>query len=230
MAHQQQQDFLLLVKSKFPSFFAGSRVLEIGSLDINGSIRGHFNGGQYIGLDVGMGPGVDIVCQGQDYDAPDGSFDVVISCECFEHNPFWRETFENMLRLARPGGLVVMTCASTGRAEHGTRRTTPEDAPLIEWDYYRNLEAKDFQTSIALSKFLTKARFFTDRSFCDLYFVGFKAGDNLPKNAAAALDQIGFRYLLKNFWTLSAQMKMRLLIFMVGKERYMQGSLLPWKR
>ena len=47
---------------------------------------------------------------------PTASFDVVISCECFEHNPYWRETFLNMTRVLRPGGLFVLTCATTGRA------------------------------------------------------------------------------------------------------------------
>ena len=136
MAHRQQQAFVATIKMAFPSYFAGSRVLEVGSLNINGSVRQHFSGGQYIGLDVGPGPGVDVVCQGQDYDAPDGSFDVVISCECLEHNPFWRETFENMLRLCRPGGLVIMTCASTGAPRalhppHHARRCSPDRVGLL---------------------------------------------------------------------------------------------------
>jgi len=50
-----------------------------------------FSDCDYIGLDVAPGNGVDIVCEGQNYDAPDESFDVVISCEVMEHNPFWRK-------------------------------------------------------------------------------------------------------------------------------------------
>src|SRR5690606_19424692 len=106
-------------------FFRGTRVLEVGSLDLNGSVRSNFSGCDYLGIDVAAGPGVDLVCQGQDYDAPDGSFDVVTSCEAMEHNPYWRETFANMLRLCRPGGLILMTCATTGRGEHGTTRKHP---------------------------------------------------------------------------------------------------------
>jgi len=230
MAHRQQQAFVASIKKAFPDFFAGSRVLEVGSLNINGSVRQHFGGGQYIGLDVGPGPGVDVVCQGQAYGAPDGSFDVVISCECLEHNPFWRETFENMLRLCRPGGLVIMTCASTGRPEHCTRRTTPKNAPPIEWDYYRNLTARDFYRSIALSRHLTTWKFFTDLSSCDLYFAGFKTGAEAPQGVSAALMAIRLNYLLKNLRISPALMKKQLLILMVGEQRYMAGSLLPCKR
>jgi hypothetical protein len=88
MSHPQQQAFVRQVKAAFPKFFEGQRVLEIGSLDINGTIREHFSGCTYTGLDVGEGPGVDVVCQGQNYDAPEGSYDTVISCEVMEHNPY----------------------------------------------------------------------------------------------------------------------------------------------
>jgi SAM-dependent methyltransferase len=221
MAHAQQRDFIVAIKAAFPSFFAESRVLEVGSLDLNGSVRRHFSGGHYIGLDVGPGPGVDVVCQGQDYDAPNGSFDVVISCEVMEHNPFWRQTFNNMLRLCRPGGLLVMTCASTGRPEHGTRRTTPDDAPLIDWkDYYGNLEARDFKGSIALSDHLTTWMFYNDFSCWDLYFVGFKTGAAAPQCASAAFASIRRHYLMKNLRNPKGLCK-RLLIKVGGEQIFM---------
>jgi SAM-dependent methyltransferase len=229
MAHRQQQDFVAAIKLAFPASFAGGRVLEIGSLDINGSVRSHFSGGEYLGLDVGAGPGVDLVCQGQDYDAPDGSFDTVISCETMEHNPFWRETFANMLRLCRPGGMVLMTCAAPGRPEHGTRRTTAKDAPLIEWDYYANRRAIDFQRSARLHEALTAWMFCTDLSFCDLFFAGFRAGAPAPVNAQAKLNAIRRHYLLGNLRNHEGLRK-ALLIRLVGERRYMSGSLLPWKR
>jgi SAM-dependent methyltransferase len=228
MAHPQQQNFIALIKSAFPGFFAGGRVLEIGSLDINGSVRSHFAAQEYIGLDVGPGPGVDVVCQGQNYDAQDGTFDVVVSCETMEHNPYWRETLANMLRLCRPGGLVLITCATTGRPEHGTRRTTPKDAPLIEWDYYGNRTAADFRRVLDLTAPVTAAVFCIDMSFCDLFFAGFRAGAQAPANAQATLNAIRRRYLLANARNWSALRK-QVLIRLVGEERYWAGSLLPWK-
>src|SRR4051812_20469594 len=118
MAHENQFEFIRLVKQHFPTFFEGTSVLEIGSLDINGSVRNFFSAAKYTGVDVAPGRGVDEVGQGQLVGHPSGTFDVVISCECMEHNPFWVETVSNMFRMAKPGGLVIVSCATTGRAEH----------------------------------------------------------------------------------------------------------------
>ncbi len=224
MAHAQQQDFIQSIKKAFPEFFINKKVLEIGSLDINGSVRKNFSSCSYIGIDVGPGPGVDVVCHGENYDASDGSFDTVISCEVMEHNPFWRETFSNMLRLCRPGGLIVMTCASTGRLEHGTRRTTPNDAPLIEWEYYENLKASDFRNSISLAEHLTIWKFFINLTSCDLYFVGFKLGREVPKGARAELDTIRWHYIIENLRNPKALVKL-MLIYIMGEQRFSD-----WKR
>ena len=106
MSHYQQREFVQRLKNKLPQYFRNQKVLEIGSLNINGTIRDFFNDCNYIGIDVGFGPNVDIVCEGQSYNAPDKSYDVICSAECFEHNPYWMETFKNMLRLCKEDGLV----------------------------------------------------------------------------------------------------------------------------
>jgi SAM-dependent methyltransferase len=150
MAHSTQKDFIVYVRNKFPNFFQNVKVLEVGSLDINGSMRSFFSDCDYLGIDVGEGKGVDLVIQGQEYDAPDDTFDVCASGECFEHNPYWAETFANMVRMCKPGGLVFFTCATTGRKEHGTSRSDKGSSPLtidIGWEYYQNLDEQDFRES-----------------------------------------------------------------------------------
>ena len=114
MAHKEQSDYIDSLKAKFPLAFSGGRTLEVGSLNINGTVRNAFSSDEYVGVDVGAGAGVDIVISGHEYDN-EMPFDCCISCECFEHNPFWKETFLNMIRLCKSGGLVVFTCATTGR-------------------------------------------------------------------------------------------------------------------
>ena len=180
MAHFQQQKFVAEVKSHFPQFFKATRVLEVGSWICNDTVRTHFQSCDYLGTDVAAGSGVDLVVAGQDLALPTASFDVVISCECFEHNPFWRETFLNMMRVLRPGGLFVLTCATTGRGEHGTTRTTPglsltalEQHP----DYYRNLSQRDFERAIALHEYFSHYLFVTNRYSKDLYFAGCRASE-----------------------------------------------------
>jgi SAM-dependent methyltransferase len=174
MAHQQQFDFVKTCQQKYPNAFSQAKVLEVGSLDINGSVRQFFTDCDYLGIDVGEGKGVDLVCQGQEFQGRANSFDTAISCECFEHNPYWIATFENMHRVVKQGGLVVMSCATTGRPEHGTRRTSPEDAPLVEWDYYKNLTEADFKEKFDLDKMFSKYEFSTNSQTHDLYFYGVK--------------------------------------------------------
>lgn len=175
MAHPQQMEFIRSVKSFFPKYFKRKIILEIGSLDINGSVRVFFEDCLYIGLDIGPGPGVDIVGTGHEYSAPDEIFDVAISCECFEHNPYWRETFANMTRVVKPGGLVIFTCATTGRAEHGTSACNPLFSPLtVEkgWEYYSNLTEEDFNGAFDLDKRFISLNFSVNPESCDLYFWG----------------------------------------------------------
>ena len=177
MAHREQSAYIASLRERYPRFFQGGRVLEIGSLNINGTVRQFFNADEYIGVDVGEGPGVDVVMSGHEYDNAE-PFDCAISCECFEHNPFWKETFLNMVRLCKRGGLVVFTCATTGRPEHGTERTTPQDSPLTiarGWSYYLNLTEKDFTAAIDFDELFLEHEFSTNEQSCDLYFKGIKA-------------------------------------------------------
>jgi SAM-dependent methyltransferase len=228
MSHPQQRAFVRSIRGRFPTFFVGQRVLEVGSLEMkgknNGCVRGFFSGCDYTGLDLREGPGVDVVCPGQDYGAPDNAFDVVISCEVMEHNPHWRETFENMIRLCRPGGLVIMTCACLGRPEHGTTRTSKAQAPLMPWEYYRNLTAKDLSSALHIKKFFSECRFFENFDFCDLYFVGFKAGRAAPANAKRALFSLRTHYYVENLRRQGA-LRRRFLIAAFGEARYMAGPI-----
>jgi SAM-dependent methyltransferase len=167
------------------------KVLEVGSNDINGTVRGLFSDCDYIGIDVAAGSGVDVVAQGQEFNAPDNSFDTVISCECFEHNPYWQDTLKNMLRICRPSGLVLISCASTGRPEHGTARTNHYSSQLtmdIGWDYYRNLTENNLRQAIDFDQYFEHYTFCTNWESHDLYFVGLLRSNQDPQYALHPLD------------------------------------------
>lgn len=173
MAHNAQNVFFRQVRRTYPEYFVWKNVLEVGSLNINGTVRDLFKNCNYVGVDLDYGPGVDIAVQGQDLEFPDDSFDVTISAECFEHNPFWKETFLNMVRMTKPGGLITFTCAGKDRPEHGTRRSDIGSSPLTVasgWDYYRNLEEEDFTDLLDG----VVGQFFYNAGAQDLYFVGRK--------------------------------------------------------
>lgn len=175
MSHPQQRHFVNKLKDRLPQYFDSKKALEVGSLDINGSLRDFFSNTDYCGIDVGEGKGVDIVCEGQNYDAPDNTYDVVCSAECFEHNPYWFETFMNMIRLGKNDGLLFFTCATEGRAEHGTSRTTSQDSPLTiqkGWEYYKNLTEKDFTSRLDFQQYFSSYHFEVNHETHDLYFWG----------------------------------------------------------
>ena len=181
MAHSQQIKFCNSVKKKFPEFFHGKWVLDIGSLDINGNNQFLFTECGYIGIDLLPGKNVDIASKAHELLLPDACFDVIISTECFEHDPFYTQTITNIVRMLKPGGLFLFTCATTGRPEHGTRRTTPQDAPLIlafgEWgDYYKNLTEDDIRDTLSVEKTFSQFEFSCQYTTCDLYFWGIKDG------------------------------------------------------
>lgn len=144
MAHKHQREFCEQVKRQFPFHFESThtRVLEIGSRNVNGTVRDLFATKNYTGLDLTEGKDVDVVCHVREFLSPDNHFDVVISCEALEHDREWKETLLAAYRLLKPGGLLVITCAGPNRAEHGTTRTTPRDSPATT-DYYMNLSPTD---------------------------------------------------------------------------------------
>lgn len=198
MAHPEQAEFFASVRAQYPASFERARVLEVGSLDINGSVRELFTQCEYTGVDLQPGAGVDLACPAHLLALPTAHFDTVISAECFEHNPYWRETFANMLRMCRPGGMVLISCASTGRKEHGTTRTNPDASPFTvaaRWDYYRNLSARRLARAVDLPGWVSDWRCWVNHVSRDLYFVGLR-GDDERLLAPALVAQLDARYAL----------------------------------
>jgi SAM-dependent methyltransferase len=172
MAHVGQMLFFQNIKQFLPDFFSNSKVLEIGSLDINGSVRRFFDSCEYIGIDIGPGPKVDMVCRGEDFTDKAGQYDVVISTEVFEHTENWDLIFLNMLRLMKRTGMIIFSCAGWGREQHGTSLFHPDMAPFVASnnDYYKNLASTDFLDAFRMEYWFSCHTFITDGD-C-LYFAG----------------------------------------------------------
>jgi len=180
MAHVNQQKYFERVKSRFPKYFSDVKVLDIGSLDINGNIKHFFNHPfYYVGVDLAEGKNVDVVSPGHLYESG-FLFDVVTSAECFEHDMYYARTLQNMVKLLKPNGLMIFTCASTGRPEHGTLRSSPSDAPLLQliddkWaNYYKNLTEDDIRAVLDVNDIFIDYGFEYEPSTYDLYFWGIK--------------------------------------------------------
>lgn len=102
---------------------AGKRVLEVGSYDVNGSVRDGIEMlgcAEYIGVDMRDGRGVDEVCNTSGLVERFGaeSFDIVVSAEMMEHVEDWRAAISNMKQVCKTGGLILITTRSKGFPRH----------------------------------------------------------------------------------------------------------------
>ncbi len=135
MAHKQQINFCKSVSKQYSGFFNNCNVLEVGSLNINGTVRNLFTDCNYIGLDLGKGKGVDVVSPVHLY--KHDPFDTIICTEMLEHDQYFEKSLQAMYDLLKPFGLIIITAASTGRKEHGTAKRNQQDSPFTS--YYKNV-------------------------------------------------------------------------------------------
>lgn len=134
-AHKARRDFGI----------APGRVLEVGSLDVNGSVREVFEPGSqcYRGIDRAPGPGVDEVMDGRaalgvfGY----GVFDTVVCCECLEHDPRPWELIAAMHGLLAPGGHLFVSTPTFGFPYHGY----PKDYWRLSEDAFREVVFEGFE-------------------------------------------------------------------------------------
>ena len=84
-------------------------VAEIGSQNINGSLRDHITSNiiEYIGVDFVPGNGVDIVLEkSYEYPFESDKFDIVVTSSCFEHSELFWLSFQECLRILKPTGIL----------------------------------------------------------------------------------------------------------------------------
>jgi SAM-dependent methyltransferase len=111
-------------------------ILDVGSRDINGSVRKSLaklpeyekDNPKFTGVDMIAGEGVDIVLNAHAlyYDFDEESFDLVTCCETLEHDDKFWITLEQMKRVLKKGGWLFITTPSIGFPLHS-----------YPYDYYR---------------------------------------------------------------------------------------------
>lgn len=95
----------------------GKRVLEVGSYDVNGTIRpiiSLLEPAEYIGVDIQAGPGVDVICPAEKLVERFGreSFDLVVSIAALEHIRDWRGAVTNLKNVCKTGGTLFLIVPS----------------------------------------------------------------------------------------------------------------------
>lgn len=142
-------------------------VLDIGSLDINGSMRGYDFCGQraywkdligcevYTGLDLIPGKNVDVLGSAHNMPFPDESFDLVLCLEMLEHDSAPEKTLSEAYRVLKKGSPFLLATVDEKHEEH--RHLGGGDTKTY-----------NFITRYQLEEWLNKTRF----TEFDIYHIG----------------------------------------------------------
>ena len=124
----------------------GLSVLEFGSYNVNGTVRDHFPGSDFCGVDVREGPGVDIVCDAAGFDG-DEMYDVVVSAETLEHAERPAEIVQRAWDSLKPGGLLILTAAAPEREPHNANGDHGPEA--MAGEHYGGIDPDDLAKWLA---------------------------------------------------------------------------------
>lgn len=167
--HVEAYEYVRRVIAARPVVAQGD-VVEIGSRNINGSIRELFKAASaYLGTDLAAGKGVDLVVDATDADAlPAESFDTVVCCEVLEHAPV-APIVASAARWLRPGGFLIATMATTGRAPH----SAVDGGALRPGEHYENVTEQAMLDALAAAG-LEPVNVETNGRTADLYVLAQK--------------------------------------------------------
>lgn len=103
-----------LARAAAEVFHFPDTIVEVGSFQVTGQeqvsdLRGLFPHRRYVGLDMRLGPGVDVVGNVEALPWPDRSIGSIIALSVFEHvERFWKG-FAEVQRVLRPDGIVLVS-------------------------------------------------------------------------------------------------------------------------
>lgn len=132
---------LAFVKRCVEKYPLDGAIVEIGSLDVNGSVRDLIPSTSYIGIDFQAGPGVDVVVSTEDVDfylQHLNEFDVAISTEALEHDPRPWYTLRGVNLALKMGAHFIVTARGFGPdmgSLEQTRIYGPHDYPHDYWRF-----------------------------------------------------------------------------------------------
>jgi SAM-dependent methyltransferase len=153
----------------------GRKTIEIGAYNVNGSLRRIIEAmepGEYLGIDIRHGPGVDLICRAEEVVGRFGRnhFDLVI-CTCvLEHIREWRTAVSALKQVCKPGGLILIIvpfCWSFHAYPSDYWRYAPNDLEEIFADCeILNLDQDPTPQSLIYAK-IRKPASFVERNLSD---------------------------------------------------------------
>lgn len=164
--HAQAYSFVAHAASEHQ---ARGPVYEIGSRNINGTVRGLFRHADvYLGVDVCSGQDVDLVADAVTYEPPFAPASV-ICCEVLEHTPAAEAIVKRVGAILAPDGLFIATMAGEGREPH----SAVDGGPLRAGEFYHNISIAEIITWAEAAD-LAPVKVTADPVAGDLYFIGRK--------------------------------------------------------
>jgi len=106
--HGANRRFWVRCYERYTEYFTGKSVLEVGSQNVNGSVRDHFTTKDYVGVDWRAGKCVDVVSLAHEMKLG-RKFDVVISASMLEHDPHWDRSLESMMAHLAAEGILLLS-------------------------------------------------------------------------------------------------------------------------
>jgi len=79
-----------------------SKVIEMGSGYINGTIKAHFRCANYIGVDWRNAYCCDLLSLAHEVSFEPETFDTVVSASMLEHDPHWEKSLFKMVEILKP--------------------------------------------------------------------------------------------------------------------------------
>lgn len=113
-------------------------ILDLGGQDVNGTIHDLLPSSTWTVLDIMDAPGVDIVADATTW-VPTRTWSHVVSTELLEHVKDWPAVLRVAHAALDPGGILIVTCASTHRHPHGA---TGAGQPAAD-EHYANVNPGD---------------------------------------------------------------------------------------
>ena len=161
--HHQAYHWMRKTIAMLPDRFS---VLELGSKDVNGSIRPLFTKAtRYVGVDLSEGAGVDVVADAVTFKT-DERFDTVVCMEVLEHTDKGREICRNAHHHLQAGGVFLVSAATGIRVPH----SAVDGGELRDGEYYQNVRHSDL--SFWLSDF--SKRYIFKKMWGDIYAIAYK--------------------------------------------------------